>query len=317
VDITTQPFTTRRSVYAFIERQNLPGIFRTFDFASPDTSSAQRFSTTVPQQALFLMNSPFVVEQAKKLLERHDAMGATDEARIEQLYRIVLQRAPQADELALAKDFLRQRQTLTTNEETKSAWQYGFGEYDQAAKRTRSFNALPTFTGTAWQGGSKLPDNKLGWVMLTAEGGHVGNDLKHAAVRRWTAPADGAVKIRARLDHADTHGDGVRGRIVSSRSGLVGEWMVHNSKATTNVERVEVKRGDTIDFIADMRGDYGFDSFTWSPRIAFVTPISGGARAEWKAKEDFGKTAPKIQPLTRWQEFAQVLLLSNEFIFVD
>ena len=47
VDITTEPFTSRRTVYGFVERQNLPGIFRTFDFASPDTTSPQRFSTTV------------------------------------------------------------------------------------------------------------------------------------------------------------------------------------------------------------------------------------------------------------------------------
>src|SRR5262249_40951028 len=43
VEITTAPFSRRRTVYAYIERQNLPGIFRTFDLASPDTSSPQRF----------------------------------------------------------------------------------------------------------------------------------------------------------------------------------------------------------------------------------------------------------------------------------
>src|SRR5262249_62128660 len=58
VDLTNTPFTKRRTVYGFIERQNLPGIFRTFAFASPDASSPQRYTTTVPQQALFLMNSP-------------------------------------------------------------------------------------------------------------------------------------------------------------------------------------------------------------------------------------------------------------------
>jgi hypothetical protein len=55
----------RRTVYAFIDRQNLDGVLRTFDFASPDTSSPRRHSTIVPQQALFLMNSPFAAEQAR------------------------------------------------------------------------------------------------------------------------------------------------------------------------------------------------------------------------------------------------------------
>src|SRR5213594_1255369 len=80
VDITAEPFTTRRTVYGFVERQNLPGLFRTFDFASPDTTSPQRFTTTVPQQALFLMNSPFVVQQASATLERPEVRAcASDE----------------------------------------------------------------------------------------------------------------------------------------------------------------------------------------------------------------------------------------------
>ena len=65
VELTTAPFPSRRAVYGFIDRQDLPNLFRVFDIASPDQSSPRRPRTTVPQQALFLMNSPFVVEQAK------------------------------------------------------------------------------------------------------------------------------------------------------------------------------------------------------------------------------------------------------------
>jgi len=70
VDIVGTNYSTRRTVYGFIDRQNLPGLFRTFDFASPDTTSPQRFNTTVPQQALFLLNSPFAVDQTRNLLVR-------------------------------------------------------------------------------------------------------------------------------------------------------------------------------------------------------------------------------------------------------
>ncbi len=41
-------------------------MFQVFDFASPDVSTEQRPRTTVPQQALFAMNSPFVLEQAQQ-----------------------------------------------------------------------------------------------------------------------------------------------------------------------------------------------------------------------------------------------------------
>jgi hypothetical protein len=107
VEITAPPFTPRRSVYGFIDRQNLPGLFRTFDFASPDSSTPQRHTTTVPQQALFLMNGPFVVDQAKALAARPDVAARTDAGeRIGTLYRLLFGRPPDAVELALGKKFV-------------------------------------------------------------------------------------------------------------------------------------------------------------------------------------------------------------------
>src|SRR5262249_53490464 len=50
--------SNRRSVYGFIDRLALPGLLRTFDFPSPDATSAQRDNTTVAPQALYLMNGP-------------------------------------------------------------------------------------------------------------------------------------------------------------------------------------------------------------------------------------------------------------------
>jgi hypothetical protein len=97
----------RRTVYSFIDRQNLPGLLRAFDFASPDTSNPQRHATTVPQQALFLMNNAFVVEQARGLLARPDVTrlpGA--EPRIKRLYEILYSREPEADEMKLGRQFV-------------------------------------------------------------------------------------------------------------------------------------------------------------------------------------------------------------------
>jgi hypothetical protein len=105
VDMFATPFTTRRAVYGFIDRQNLPGTFRAFDMALPDTHAPQRFTTTVPQQALFLMNSPFVLEQAKTLAARaNDPDPAT---RIAALYRVAYSRPPTDDELKLATEFVK------------------------------------------------------------------------------------------------------------------------------------------------------------------------------------------------------------------
>ncbi len=87
----------RRTMYARIDRAALPEVFNHFDFANPDMTSGKRFDTIVPQQALFMMNSPLVVELAKTLVERKDFQALTsDEERINLLYELVFQR--QADE---------------------------------------------------------------------------------------------------------------------------------------------------------------------------------------------------------------------------
>jgi mono/diheme cytochrome c family protein len=119
VDITTAPFSGRRSVYGFIDRQNLPGLFRAFDFASPDTSTPQRHVTTVPQQALFLMNAPFVVEQAKALAARPNLAGKGTDERITALYRLLYGRAPDAEEVALGRRYVES----ATSEKLMAPWE--------------------------------------------------------------------------------------------------------------------------------------------------------------------------------------------------
>ncbi len=64
------PFPKRRTVYAYIDRQNLPQIFRSFDFASPDTHVPQRSLTTVPQQGLVLLNSDIIADIVQLSLRR-------------------------------------------------------------------------------------------------------------------------------------------------------------------------------------------------------------------------------------------------------
>jgi hypothetical protein len=105
VELFKEPFSRRRTLYGFVDRQNLPGTLRAFDFASPDTHCPQRHETTVPQQALFLLNSRFIEQQAVHAVER--AIGETDTARIDSLYRSILGRGPDAEETSIAHAFVR------------------------------------------------------------------------------------------------------------------------------------------------------------------------------------------------------------------
>jgi hypothetical protein len=107
VELDKEPFAPRRTLYGLIDRQNLPGIFRTFDFANPDVSNQQRFHTTVPQQALFLLNSPFVLEQAKAVSQRAEVKSAEGSAaKVESLYKLIFQRPPRRSEVELGEKFM-------------------------------------------------------------------------------------------------------------------------------------------------------------------------------------------------------------------
>jgi hypothetical protein len=95
--------TTRRTLYAHLDRLNVPGVYRTFDYPSPDSTSARRDQTTVPPQALFLMNHPFVAECAKNLVQRPDvALLADPNRKLDCVYTILFARPPSERERTLA-----------------------------------------------------------------------------------------------------------------------------------------------------------------------------------------------------------------------
>ena len=95
----------QRTVFCKVSRYRLNNFLEAFDFPNPSFSSEQRFSSNVPLQQLYYMNSPFVYKQANVLADRvHDA--ATDEARIEEAYEYIFQRKPTAQEVQLGLKFL-------------------------------------------------------------------------------------------------------------------------------------------------------------------------------------------------------------------
>jgi hypothetical protein len=97
----------RRSVYIFIKRTLGVPLLETFDFASPDKSSATRTTTTIAPQALTLLNSAFLEEQATALAARVTQLSKGDHAQeIQLMYRLALQRTPTEKEQQIARSYL-------------------------------------------------------------------------------------------------------------------------------------------------------------------------------------------------------------------
>ena len=107
VPIGSEGFATRRAVYAFIDRRNPAEILTQFNFPNPSVPTGKRFFTQVPQQQLFLMNSPLVIETARKLVHSPEFQEQTsDELRVATLYLAVFQRPPTPEETKLCLRYI-------------------------------------------------------------------------------------------------------------------------------------------------------------------------------------------------------------------
>ncbi len=316
VDLAQDPGPTRRTVYGYINRAALPEFFNTFDFAPPDISSPMRVMTTVPQQALFLMNSPFVIQQAKALSTRPEVVkAASTEAKVKTIYRLLYQRAPSSTELKIAVQFINEQLGHKPPVVEAPAWKYGQGWYDPQTKRVKQFAVLGVFDQNKWQSA-----RRAGSLMLDAQGGLTGVGPKQAVIRRWTAPQDASISIAAQLSPKDAK-LGVAGHIVSNLRGELCSYDTKSGKVNTNLGKIDVKKGETIDFVVESLDAKNPAGFQWSPTIALTERESAEQaqeKYEWHAQSEFaGPPPPPLKGMNPWEKYAQAMLLSNELVFVN
>ena len=109
VDLRQKPNSNRRTIYDLVDRANISDVLVNFDFATPDMVTGVRHQTTVPQQALYLMNSPQVIDLAKRLVALPEFIEqADDNARLDFLYERIYQRPPAPEEIQIGLEFVNQ-----------------------------------------------------------------------------------------------------------------------------------------------------------------------------------------------------------------
>jgi hypothetical protein len=290
----------RRTIYGFIDRQNLPGLFRSFDFASPDQHAPKRFQTTVPQQALFALNNPFVLVQAQALA----ALPASNETeRAAGIMRRVLGREPDDSERARAAEFVMNGPVTLT----AGAWQYGTGDVEPSTGSTR-FEPLPHHGKTGWTRAAKWPEERFGHAIIHAKGGHPGPDSSRGIIWRWVAPESGPLTLEGEIRRPSDEGDGVRLRLVTRSSGVVRTWDIPPGGAVSlDGFSVELVADEPLDFIVDAGASDNSDSI----QADFVLKNAAGQRVG-NSRDEFSGLA-----MDPWVAYAQILLISNEFMFVD
>jgi hypothetical protein len=95
-------------------------------------------------------------------------------------------------------------------------------------------------------------------------------------------------------------------KVVSS--GVKVEKVVSSGEVAVEIQALQVRKGDPIDFVADWDGRASYDRFGWAPVVRMDGEV-------WSAEADFA--GPAEAPLTAWEKYAQVLLETNEFLFND
>ncbi len=240
---------TRRSLYIRQRRTQPVAMLQTFDAPVMETNCEYRPVSTVATQSLMLLNGEFTVEQAGHLADRvlrepasQPPAGSPAEG----------QASGQASSPAVMASVVSE----------SGKWSYGTGIFNEKTGQVDGFSPLNHFDGSKWQGGPALPGGQSGWALLHAQGGHPGNP-SFPVVRRWTAPGPCKLNLTGRLEHQSANGDGVRGRIVSSRTGSLGAWQAHNNMTQMTLKDIAIEAGETIDFVVECLEHETSDSFLW------------------------------------------------------
>jgi hypothetical protein len=317
----------RRSVFLLVNRYDQPTVPAMFDFANPDSHSPVRYVTTVPQQALFLMNSPFMSTRAAHAADKTTLQSSgIDSQAVTSLYHRVLRRDPRPDEVELAQRFIQDSEQLRRRS-SAFIWTAGYGrlEKDAAGKdKLAVFKAFQHFgqsaqTKNRWYPTDTFPDKDFGHLFIGIGHGHPGREF--AAILQWTSPFEKErVRLSGLLKRSSDKGNGIRGLILSSRTGVVTNQHVGPNDTRDITAEIEVQQGETLSFIVDSEGDTNSDGYNWIPKIERVIPDAPAALIT-KADSDFcgpdGWPLNRTQPQSPLSQLAQVLMMSNEFQFLD
>lgn len=307
----------RRSLYAFVDRYDLPGTFVSFDLPHPDHHSPKRVETTVPQQALYFLNGPLVLRQAERLTKDAAFKGLPDDrARVSYVYDKLFRRPPLEDELRGALDWIASASPEDYAPRLGGYWEVRHGP--DLGKPSGELSSFPIFADNVWKTGPDPATAPVRWLNAGAGGGHA--SAKHAMVLRWVATGAGNVRMVGNLKRTQKGGDTLAWRIDRGDRVLAEAKLGPESEARLEGEWIEVKPGDTVDFVLRAPDGDSCGGVAWNIHVE-GRESQGSAVVE---VGDFARQFPTsdqpasgIAPADPWADLVQMLWASNEFHFID
>jgi hypothetical protein len=178
-----------RTVYGKVSRYKLDAYLQLFDFPPPNMSAEKRFTTTVPLQRLFLMNSDFVQLEAEALAKRV-AAEPDNRARIRKIYTLTYGRLPSEQEIQIGLGYLHSEPLKEYEEDKNKPKDEPKDKSDKAATETAATDSAPSAppadAETPTEGEDAPPDAAMGMGMMAGMGGPGG--------RKGKAPAKADIK---------------------------------------------------------------------------------------------------------------------------
>jgi len=317
VNLDNASSDTRRSIYAFVDRYALPGTFVSFDLPHPDHHSPKRVETTVPQQALYFLNSPLVIRQAERV--GNDAAFkalADDGARVRWIYQKLFRRNPTNEEARAAEEWIKSLDPADYAPKLSGYWEVRHGP-DTGAP-SEELSAFPMFADGVWKTGPDVSKAPIRWLNVGADGGHA--SAKHTMVLRWRASGAGQVKMSGHLKRTQQGGAILAWRVDGKGKPLAEAKLLPDSSANIAGTWIDVMPGDTMDFVLRAPDGDACGNVNWTLRIEGRDSESKEATEVGNFTRQFPKSndpAPGAQPASPWADLVQMLWASNEFHFVD
>jgi len=323
----------KRSIYLRNKRSAPVSILQLFDQPDIETNCTRRNQSTVPLQALSLLNSDLVVNAAEAFADR--VLLESSEDPLGRAFELAYSRPPADAERKTLEAFTQKQQALhLATSGVKKVWAYGYGTIDSKDPRKVTYTAFPTYEKAKslyvnesvqsnvwqWQLGPGYPFKGSFWAGINATSGHPG--VGKPVILKWTSPVTGKITINGMVHHPSPAGNGVRTTITSNQQGQAGQWTVAHKRQEINLPAREVQEGEDIFIVLDMNGELTSDNFNWAFTIKEVDS-NGQLVQAWDSVSGFHGPLDENgvnQENARKQsivDLCHVLLSSNEFAYID
>ncbi len=317
VILDNQAADNRRSVYGFIDRYHLAATFVSFDVPHPDHHAPKRVETTVPQQALFLLNSPLLIRRSESLANDPVFQKLTDDrSRIAWIYGKIHQRSPTQAEIGDALEWLAAIDPADYTPRLNGSWEVRYARDVNGLLSEET--TFPLFTESSWRTGPDLASSPIRWIHARPDGGHTGDG--YSLILRWRSTGSGEVKMVGDIKRTQKGGSTLEWKISSDGKALPTHTLRPDQSTEIKGEWIKVSAGNTLDFVLRAPEKVNHCGVGWNLRILAreapnAPPVDLGSFKDHFPKPN--SPAPEAESGSPWADLIQMLWASNEFNFID